>query len=194
MRLIDDTCYNPLYQLEDGEVPTLETFVNVSQRSEREADILVPVKRNEELRLTMIAGGCKHTGQVQKNIEGHAVDFTRWRMKIPESGLPEFWDRTRAQQTFEEQTRAAAAKAAIDARPYSEAFPLLKVGWKGRFDDLARETMIWVALNHDLENNKTWSSIIPMFGSTSSYQWSDENLRTFLRKVRDIHASKRAAK
>lgn len=194
MRLVDNARYNHLYQLEDGEVPTLETFVNVSQRSEHEADILVPVRRNNELRRTMLAGGCKHTGQEQMNIKGRVVEFARWRMKIPGDKLPVFWQETQEQQAFEKQTREAAAKAAIEAEPYLEAFQLLTVGWKGRFDDVARSTMIWVAINHDLENNKTWSSIIRMFGSTSSYEWGDENLRTFLRRLRDIHASRQVAK
>jgi hypothetical protein len=53
--------------------------------------------------------------------------------------------------------------------------------------------LIHLAITEDVEDNETWSSIVPKFGSTSSFHWDDNNLRTFMRRVKEIHTSSAAA-
>jgi hypothetical protein len=176
--------YFPRYVLEAEEVPSLETFLSVYQPNiaRRDVDFLVPLTRNQELAPLMIAGGCRQGGTTQEHV------IWRKPASSPEQ-TTSLWNSIREQQAFEIRTKEAAEKAAIDANPYLGAFQLFNQGWISRFDEVSRRTMVWLALNEDIEDNKTWSQIVPMFGSISSFHWDDNNLRTFMRRVKEIHAT-----
>ena len=73
-----------------------------------------------------------------------------------------------------------------DLKKYDKAFELLHVTYQYKIVNQVRQTMIFFALNFDLDNNDNQAAIRVLFGSNSGLQWGDENMVTCLKAIKQI--------